>query len=218
MWVLNLTVATMKITDVAPQKNNKNRVSVFVDGEYAFSLDSADALRLGVKVDAEITEKDIEIYNLESNLSKAKSKAFDIVSRKAVTEKGLRDALFKKGYDKVIVDIVVDTMQEYNYINDFDFCESFFEYAKQKGWGILKIKSELKRRGVSEVVMRDALSQFSDSPKERIYDIMCRKFDGADTTDIKQKQKILRFFASRGFDYESTMDALGRFVSENKDR
>ena len=59
MWALNLMVATMKITDVVPQKNNKNRVTVFVDGEYAFSLDRADALRLGVKVDAEITEKDI---------------------------------------------------------------------------------------------------------------------------------------------------------------
>ena len=208
----------MKITDVKPQKNNKNRVSVFVDDEYSFSLDSADALRLGVKKDAQINEKDIETFNLESNLSKAKAKAFDIVSRKMVTEQELVRKLCEKGYDKIICDIVIDTMKEYNYINDREFCESYLEYGKSKGWGILRIKSELIRKGIDGALLSEILKEFDDDPQKRILDIMMRKFEDADLSDIKQKQKILRFFATRGFDYESTMSALNKFTAETKDR
>lgn len=207
-------VVLMKITDVVPQQKNKSRVSVFVDGEYSFSLDGADALRLGVKTGTEITAKDIEIYNLESNLSKAKAKAFDIVARKMVTERELRTKLTDKGYDTMICDIVIDTMREYNYINDADYCVSFLDYAASKGWGKLKIHAELKRRGVDESAVSAALAEFDDCPEERIYDILCRKFDSADVKDFKQKQKVLRFFASRGFDFDSIQSAVSRFISE----
>lgn len=215
LLLLLMTVLLMKITDVVPQQKNKSRVSVFVDGEYSFSLDGVDALRLGVKTDAEITEKDIEIYNLESNLSKAKAKAFDIVGRKAVTERELRTKLSDKGYDEMICDIVIETMREYNYVNDADYCETFLDYAKSKGWGQLKIRSELKRRGVDDTTISNALSEFEDCPEERIYDILCRKFAEFDLRDFKQKQKALRFFASRGFDFDSINSAVSRFIAEN---
>lgn len=204
----------MKITDICPQQKNKTRVSVFVDGEYSFSLDAADALRLGVKVDAQITEKDIEIYNLESNLSKAKAKAFDIVTRKAVTERELRTKLADKGYDNIICDIVIETMREYNYINDIDYCQRFFEYGAEKGWGKAKICFELKRRGVDEKIIYDAVSEFDDCPEERIYQILCSKFNTTDFDDIKQKQKAIRFFASRGFDFDSIKRAICKFTSQ----
>lgn len=212
-----MTVLQMKITDVAPQKRNKNRVSVYVDGEYSFSLDSADALRLGVKIDAEISEKDIEIYNLESNLSKAKEKAFDIVSRKAVTEKELVQKLLDKGYDKIICDIVLETMLEYNYINDYDFCISFFDYAVAKGWGMMKIRNELKRKGVSDDVLAEALDEFEDSPEQRIYEILERRYDADELKDFKEKQRAVRFFASRGFGFDSINGAISRFISENNE-
>lgn len=202
----------MKITDVAVQQKNKNRVSVYADGEYCFSLDGADALRLGVKVGVEISQKDLETYNLESNLSKAKEKAFDIVTRKAVTEKELRDKLRDKGYDKTICDIVISTMQEYNYINDADYCERFFEYSVSKGWGRSKIKFELKRRGVEDDVISTALDGFCDNPVERIHNILSVKFAGVDLNDFKQKQRVIRFFASRGFDFDSISSALSKNV------
>lgn len=190
-------------------------MSVFVDGEYSFSLDSADALRLGVKIDTEITEKDIEIYNLESNLSKAKEKAFDIVARKLVTEKELRQKLYDKGYDEMICDIVIDTMCEYDYINDYNYCLSFFDYAKDKGWGLMKIRSELKRRGVSDEVLSDALQELDDCPEDRIYEILERRYEPEELKDFKEKQRAVRFFASRGFGFDSINGAISRFIREN---
>ncbi len=204
----------MKITDITVQKKNKNRVSVYADDEYAFSLDGADALRLGVKIGAEITEEDIKTYNIESNLSKAKAKAFDIVSRKSVTEKQLREKLAEKGYDIDICDEVVRTLQEYNYINDADYAENFIEYAVSKGWGKKKISFELERRGVERAIVSDVLSTFEDSPEDRIYDILCVKFADADMSDYKQIQKIIRFFASRGFEFDSIKGAISRFCDE----
>lgn len=206
----------MKITDVTEQKTNKNRVSVFVDERYSFSLDSADALRLGVRRGAEITEEDILNYNIESNLSKAKSKAFDIIMRKPVTEKELRKKLFEKGYDKSIIDMVVETMYEYNYLNDLEYCRSFIEYAVGKGWGEAKIRFELKRKGADEESIISALEAFEDTPDDRIYDILQNKFSDVDMSDYKQKQKVMRFFASRGFDFDSIKTAISRFCDDGE--
>ena len=49
----------MKVTAVEPQKNNKHRVSVFVDNEYAFSLDGADALLMKIKPGRELTKEQL---------------------------------------------------------------------------------------------------------------------------------------------------------------
>lgn len=208
MQIQQIPVLLMKITDIIPQKKNKSRVSVYADGEYCFSLDGADALRLGVKIGAEVSAEDLELYNLESNLSKAKEKAFDIVTRKAVTEKELQNKLADKGYDKTVCDIVIDTMKEYNYINDFDYCERFLEYAVSRGWGRSKMAFELRRRGVEEAIAQEVLSSFEDNPAERILDIIDTKFAEVDFADFRQKQKVVRFFASRGFDFDSINAAI----------
>ena len=72
----------MKVTDISPQKNNIHRVSVFVDNEYAFSLDETDAVLFKVKVGTELSPSDIQRLTMEGNFTKARDYAFSVLSRK----------------------------------------------------------------------------------------------------------------------------------------
>lgn len=143
----------MKVTDITQQKHNKERVSVFVDDKYAFSLDEVDAVRLKIKIGTELSEKDIEKCCMESNLSKAMKKAFNILSVKPMTCRELEKKLAEKGYDEAVTSVAVAELEDMGYLNDYEYACMYIEFAAQKCHGERKIRYELAHRGVDADVI-----------------------------------------------------------------
>ena len=198
----------MKITDIDVQKKNKNRVSVFVDGEYSFSLEKIDALRLSLKIGMEITDADIQKYNIESNLGKARSKAGDMLSRRPYSSHDFKSKLLDKGFDEVIVNSVLEEFSELGYLNDLEYAKMYIEDARLKLKGDKKIMYELSLKGIGERITREALAECEDVPLEDVAAIINTKYASMDITDYKIKQKITAYLASRGFSYSDINDAI----------
>lgn len=202
----------MKITDITPQKKNKNRVSVFVDGKYSFSLDDTDMVRLKVKIGNEITEEEIEIFNKECNLSKARMRLMQVINRKAASRKMLFDDLIKHGYDKEIIDIALDEFERLGYIDDEVFA---VEYAKAaysfKRHGKIRIVSDLTHKGVSREIAQNAVDDLDTDERGNIEEIIRERFMHIDFSDYKEKQRVVRYFASRGFNFSDILAVIDRF-------
>lgn len=208
----------MKITEVTPQKNNSSRVSVYSDGKYLLSLDEVDAVVLGIKPGKEITETELNNLLYESEFGKAKAKALDILSSKSVSAAMLSDVLEKKGYDRVVVTEVINEFTDLGYIDDFNYTMLFLEHASEKLWGKKKIVYELGQKGVDSYVIEDALAEYSSLPgPEEISQAIGAKYSGEDISDYKIKQKIIRFFASRGFDFSEINEGIGIYLQNIKD-
>lgn len=205
----------MKITEVSPQKNNPSRVNVYADGEYAFSLDEVDALVMGIKPGKEITQREVANCLYESQFSKAKAKALELLSHKSLTEKMLSDELGKKGYDLGVICQVTEEFKELGYIDDMSFALLYLEYASQKLWGEKKIRYELSQKGVDANILEDALASFELPGAREVAECIKQKYSGEDLSDFKVKQKIMRFFASRGFDFSVVEEALKRIDTSN---
>jgi len=192
----------MKVTDISPQKNNIHRVSVFVDNEYAFSLDETDAVLFKVKVGTELSPSDIQRLTMEGNFTKARDYAFSVLSRKMLTESMLSEKLTEKGYDKAVISEVSRELVSLGYINDSDYASLFLEHCKSKMWGKKKIAFEMKKKGLGDETIALCLESFAeDEMQEDIVDFICKKYKGSDLRDYKEKSRITRFFASRGFDF-----------------
>lgn len=200
----------MKITEVSPQKNNPQRVNVYVDGEYAFSLDDVDALVMGIKPGREIGEKEIHNCLFESQFGKAKAKAMEILSRKSVSKKMLTDELCKKGYDDAVIVQVIEEFESLGYVDDYGYAMLYMEYAASKLWGEKKIFYELKEKGIDSNTIEDALASCHLPGEEEIAECIKQKYPDEDYTDFKTKQKLMRFFASRGFEFSVVEKAIKR--------
>ena len=205
----------MKITEVSPQKNNPNRVSVYSDGEYVFSLDAVDAVVLGIKAGREISEKELNNLLFESRFGKAKAKALDILSRKNVTSRMLTNELSSKGYDEAVVCEVINELESLGYIDDYSFAVMYMEQAIEKLWGKKKIVYELTQKGVDINVIEDALEEIELPGAEELVECIARKYGGEDIEDYKTKQRITRFFASRGFDFSVINDAINLYIKKD---
>ena len=205
----------MKITEVSPQKNDPRRVNVYLDGEYALSLDDVDALVMGIKPGREITEKELTNLLFESQFGKAKAKALDIISRKSVSTATLRDKLSEMGYEPVVTDEVINELKELGYLDDYAYTLMFLEMCREKLWGIKKVRYELKQRGIDDFTAEDALCEMPLPGAEEIALAIGAKYGTEDVSDIKTKQRIMRFFAGRGFEFSDIEKAIKMYCKRN---
>lgn len=203
----------MKVTDVTVQKNNKHRVSVFVDNEYAFSLDETDAVVFKIKPGRELSQSELDRCIMESGFTKALGKAFDMLSRKPYSRKELADKLSQSGYDEAIVFEVAEELESLGYINDTDYAALFLEHCTSKMWGKKKIRYEMKQKGLSDEIIAEALGALDDDDtEEEMTDMILARYRGEDLTDMKTKARITRYFASRGFDFALIDKAIRKAI------
>ena len=205
----------MKVTDIQDQKNNKQRVSVFVDNEYAFSLDREDLFFLKIKVGRELTKEDIDECVTACNFTKARNKAFDIISRKPLSSYELITKLKEKGYDTIVCEKVKEELTSLGYIDDASYANLFLEYCLSKMWVKRKIEFEMINKGLSKDIIDEVLNSIDNEEQdEKIKETILLKYKGENLSDIKVKAKITRYFASRGFDFSVIEKAIRQAIGE----
>ena len=86
----------LKITDIKQGVKNPNRVNVFINGKYSFSLDVSQVADLKLKVGLEISEEELAEYKKDSEFGKLYQRTLEWVLIRPRSEKETRDYLYKK--------------------------------------------------------------------------------------------------------------------------
>lgn len=95
--MLNMqSVKTLKVTDIRQGVKNPNRVNVFVDGKFSFSLDISQAVDFKLKVGSEISEAELVELKSASDFGKLYQRALEWVLVRPRSEKEVRDYLYRK--------------------------------------------------------------------------------------------------------------------------
>ena len=69
----------MIVTDIKPQQKAKDRVSVFVDKKYCFSLNKSQLQEFDLKINQDLSETEIENYKKQSSIEKLIEKTLRIL-------------------------------------------------------------------------------------------------------------------------------------------
>ncbi|MBR0372325.1 RecX family transcriptional regulator [Candidatus Saccharibacteria bacterium] len=88
--------AQLKITDIRQAVRNENRVNVFVNDKYAFSLDIAQVVDLGVKVGRVISAEELADFKEASEFGKAYQRALEWVLIRPRSIQELKDYLKRR--------------------------------------------------------------------------------------------------------------------------
>ena len=84
------------ITDIKQAVKNENRVNIFVNGKYSFSLDIAQVVDLGIKKGLIITEEQLADYKKASEFGKAYQRALEWVLTRPRSESEVKDHIIRK--------------------------------------------------------------------------------------------------------------------------
>ena len=202
----------LEITKLEIQKNNKNRVNVFLDGDFYCGLSLETVMKNSLKVGSNVDKENIDYLKNETETEIALNKAVGYISKYAKTKKQIKDYLFKKGFDEFVVDFVISKMEEYNFVNDEQYANAFVK-SKTKNNGKKKILMQLKQNGINEQVANLSVENFSKDD-ENIFSI-CEKYLKNKPIDIKTKQKTYRFLISKGYETEDVLKCLNKFFKDN---
>lgn len=202
------------ISKVEVQKNHNDRVSIFVDDKYFASMYLDTAVKHGIKKDLKIDEEKLKNYIIESEKHLAFDKAVNYQNTAFKTKKQIRDYLNKKGYDKIVVDYVIDKMCEYGFLDDEKFADMYIStYEKKYGPNMLKTK--LIQKGVSKVIVEEKLSEFETN--EDIIDKLLLKKLGNKPPTSENLTKCIRFLSSRGYDYDDIKKSINKIKKGEMD-
>lgn len=187
----------MEITKVEIQKNHDNRCNLYLDDEFYAGVSLELVVKYHLKTGVILEKQELDNLILEDEKGKALSKAVKYLGANLKTKKQLRDYLKKKEYNPQTIDFVISKMEEYDYLNDENFAKAYIlTYGKK--YGKLKLKSELKLKGVSDEIIDKYLDDFKS---ENIESVALKYLKNKERT-FDTFQKLSRFLYSRGYEFD----------------
>ena len=128
-------------------------------------------------------------------------KAMDLLARREHSVAEIRRKLLGKGYAQDAVEEQLRRLEQENLLSDRRFTEAYVNYRSKKGFGPLRIRQELKERGISAALM-DAYLDNSAFWQNIAKEVREKRFGGDVPQDYKDKARQMRFLQYRGFSHE----------------
>jgi regulatory protein len=133
--------------------------------------------------------------------------AYRLLGRREYSVNELDRRIRKKWPEAEGVGELVSALEAENLVCDQRFAESFVRSRIRRHQGPLKIRAELRARGVADSVTERELRGYDDQWTGLAREWLQRQIELP--ADFEQKKKYYRRLQSRGFTHDQAMDALG---------
>ncbi|MCR1949623.1 MULTISPECIES: recombination regulator RecX [unclassified Clostridium] len=204
------------ITKIEVQKRNKERVNIYIDNEYSFSLSAELVYKEGLKINEKIDLEKMKSIAKEDNYMKCKNAALRIVEKSYKSEKELKDKLLLKGYDNLTIDKTLSFLKEYNFLSDTNYVKMYVK-DRSRLQGKKKIKYDLIKKGINDNLIEREISNIDEEEeKEVAYNMALKKYNvlsKRESDKYKLSQKIYRFLLSKGYDYDTVSYVVKRVTN-----
>ncbi len=111
-------------------------------------------------------------------------------------------------YRPDVVERVVAALQERGYLDDTRFVENYITARRAKGFGPLRIQSELLRRGIGRRLAAESLRLHDEAWVAEARRAKNKKFGDGLPQAPQERLKVQRFLANRGFTDEQIHHCL----------
>lgn len=193
------------ITNIIRNKNNKNRLSIFVDENYFFSVSENILKKNNIIVGMEIKDLDVDKINFEDNISKAKEYALNLLSYRSRSCYEINDKLIKKKFNNDVVSHVINDLKNIKLLDDYEFAKILTTHnLRYKKLGPLSARNELFKKGIDQSIINLIISETYDNQMKQkiIKEIFDKKNRTNTKMDKKKLNKIINFIRRKGFNWE----------------
>lgn len=125
--------------------------------------------------------------------------AMDLLARREHSRLELRQKLGKRFRDDVLIEEQLARLAEENLQSDARYAESFLRQRYQRGHGPVRIRQEMRHRGIPERDIQAAMESGDWDWYTSAATVLERKFGSAPADDRKEKARRDRFMRYRGF-------------------
>tara|TARA_R110000868_G_scaffold411409_1_gene703770 strand:- start:12277 stop:12741 length:465 start_codon:yes stop_codon:yes gene_type:complete len=135
-------------------------------------------------------------------------KAMNLLARREHSRYELQRKLLQREYPLDLIASELDKLEQENLLSDERYVEAYINMRKNRGFGPLRIKEELREKGVSAILVDQYMSADIDW-NTQARGVRERKFGEELPNDFPSCAKQMRFLQYRGYDAEQINQAIG---------
>ena len=197
--VSDSAISDFLITDLKQGIKNPNRVNVFVNEKFAFSLDVAQVVDYKLKIGLVVSNEQLAEYKKASEFGKLYQRALEWALMRPRSEREIYDYLYKKVYEKKLdknyINLIIERLKEKKYVDDRIFVKYYVENRLvKKGISRKRLEMELAKKGVAREIIDEMINGRND--EEEIDKLIARKRDKYDD------DKLISYLRRQGFSYQ----------------
>jgi regulatory protein len=203
---------THTITALQVQKGNNERVNLFLDGAFAFSISLMQAARL--RKGQALTELEVEALRADAEIDKAYNDTIRLLAARPRSSAELRSYLRDKGAAPSTIDSVIERLQAQGYVDDAAFAAFWIKNRQQfKPRGKRALQFELRQKGLDDSIIQDSLAGLETNQAARqAAQSKINRLRGSDKRIFTQK--LSAHLLRRGFDYDTVREVIAQVIAE----
>ena len=147
--------------------------------------------------------------NGEADERTVRTAALALLAGRDFGRRELLKRLERKGYPKPLAAQVVESLAAERLLSDDRFVAQFIRQHAGRGHGPVRIRLELRERGIDAEAIDAALDDSGEDWVEMARAARRRKFGASAPGDLRERAKQARFLQYRGFSAEQVRAALG---------
>lgn len=196
----------------------KARSKIDLDGEFAFVLYKGELRSYKIKIGNELKQEDYEEIIKKILPKRAKLRSLNLLKTKDYTEEQLRRKLKTGLYPDEVIEIAIEYVKGYHYIDDERYTRQYLEYF-QVSKSKKKMMMDLIAKGVSKDLIINVIEELEEENKlggeeNLIRKILEKRHYDPDTIDYKGKTKLMTYLLGKGFSMEQIRRIMGESCEE----
>ena len=144
--------------------------------------------------------------------TRARNSAMRLLARREHSRAELRGKLVGRGFENDSVEELLQGLEDQDLLSDERFAMSLIASRAETGYGPKRIDLELRNRGVSEELAREALAKAEVDWGQQVTDQVARKFGSDPAQTFPEWARRARYLERRGFGQDAIRLAIGNFA------
>ena len=198
-----------KVTAIRAGRGRAKRVNVFLDGQFAFSLDAEVAVKENLQLEQELSAERAEALITVDCFSRCLAAAARYLSYRPRSESELRERLSQRGFGKDTVESVIARLRKQGLVDDAAFAKFWKDHRQYFNPRSRWLTSlELGQKGVAREIIAQAIEAVDD--EDTAYRAALSKARALSRCDYKDfRRRLGGYLQRRGFNYQ----VIGRTVN-----
>lgn len=203
-----------RISAIRVGGNRAKRIRVFLDNEFAFSLEAEVAIKERLQVGQELSANHIKSLADSDRINRCFNAAARYLSYRPRSEFELVERLQKRGFDSGTIERVIARLKGQGLVDDIAFAnfwkESRESFSPRSQW---LTRVELERKGIATDIIDEVMATSDDS--DTAYRAALKKFRSLSLSDYESfRYRLGEYLKRRGFNYGVIKHTVERLWQE----
>lgn len=196
----------MELTAAEPRRHSMT--ALFLDGEYAVSVDTETLLQAGWKPGQDVTDEELHELLQQSDAHRAREKALYLLEHRSHSKKELEQKIARTVSPEA-AQVAAQKMEDLGLVDDEDYAQRFARELYRKGCAKRRVCYELAHKGIAPEIVQQAADDNEPETQQAILRILQKKY--RDLSDEKSRRRASAALQRLGYGYDEIRAALRRY-------